>query len=483
MLRRTCFGLSCAVILSNPASMLCQEAGANPVRPVGAIRIRAESMNWFGNAPGSQYSFLGATARFGLEQRTSRFEWRVEFAAPLLLGLPDDAVLPAPQGLLGHGANYYLANGRATQAIGLFPKQVYLRVKSADQRWQGRLGRFETAEGAETAPRSGALATVKRTRLAQRLIGPFGFTHIGRSFDGADLHYGRGHTQVTALAAVPTAGVFDMDGWGRVPQIVLGYAAVTTAGPLGADNGEVRIFGLYYRDGREVARTDNRPLAVRQGDLEPVSVGTIGGHYLQAVLTGIGRFDLTAWGALQFGQWGQQDHRAAAGTIELGWQPAMLETIRPWLRAGYFRSSGDRDAADATHQTFFQVLPTPRVYARFPFYNLMNLEDASVSLLLRPGTRTTLRADLRGLKLAEPADGWYIGGGAFDRDGFGYASRPSNGSRALATLLDLSADVQINRRWTVAGYASHALAGQVIRSIYPSRANGRYGYLELEYRW
>ncbi len=113
----------------------------------------------------------------------------------------------------------------------------------------------------------------------------------------------------------------------------------------------------------------------------------------------------------------------------------------------------------------------------------MNLEDISASLILRPGRRTTLRSDFCWLRLSDRQDGWYAGGGAFARDDFGYAIRPANGGRTLATMVDLSADVQVARRWTVAAYGSHVAAGPVIENIYPAGPGGWFGYLELEYRW
>jgi hypothetical protein len=38
---------------------------------------------------------------------------------------------------------------------------------------------------------------------------------------------------------------------------------------------------------------------------------------------------------------------------------------------------------DKTHGSFFQILPTPRPYARFPFYNMMNNEDFYGTVVLR----------------------------------------------------------------------------------------------------
>ena len=469
--------VAAAVLLVAPGALAAQ-----PITPVVTVRVRGEAMNWFGDAPGGAYSFLGAIVRLGLEQQGRRFGWHLEFAAPILLGLPADAIDPAPRGLLGLGANYYKANDNSTSAASLFLKEGYLRARTPDRHWQGRLGRFEFTEGAEVMPANPALAAVKRSRIAQRLIGPFGFSHVGRSFDGLDLEFNQGKTNLRLVAGFPTTGVFRTNGWGHLSGVVVGYGALTAPGPFGAEWGEFRLFGMYYRDGRKLLKTDNRPLADRQTDQDPIAVGTFGAHYLQSVSTRAGPVDLLAWSALQFGEWGRLDHRALAGTVEFGWQPDLAPGVRPWVRVGYFRSSGDRNPEDGTHQTFFQILPTPRVYARFPFFNLMNLEDLSASLTLRPGTRTTFRADVRKLRLSNRADGWYVGGGAFAKDDFGYAMRPSNQLQNLATLLDLSLDVRVAPRWTVAGYGAHAKAGPVIETIYPAQPGGWYGYLEVEYR-
>lgn len=49
-----------------------QEKGPGAITPLASLRIRSETMNWFGDAPGGQYTFFGATARLGLEQQLLR---------------------------------------------------------------------------------------------------------------------------------------------------------------------------------------------------------------------------------------------------------------------------------------------------------------------------------------------------------------------------------------------------------------------------
>jgi hypothetical protein len=448
-----------------------------------SLRTRAESWDWFDAGEQGEYAFLGTLARVGLGQERSGWGWRAEVAAPVLLGLPGDAVLPAPGGQLGLGAAYHAANGGAENAAGLFLKQAWLRVGAApgSEGHRLRLGRMEFVDGTETAPRDPTAAAVKRDRVAHRVLGSFGWSHAQRSFDGAHYAWGRGATNLTVLAAEPTEGVFRVDGWSPL-EVGVGYAALTRSFGRAGGAGEWRAFGLYYRDARDAVATDNRPLAARRADDADVGVGTLGAHYLHVFRTGAGEVDLLLWGAGQAGDWESLPHRAGAAAVEAGIQPPGLPALRPWIRAGWFRSTGDSDPADRRHETFFSVLPTPRVYARFPFFNQMNTQDVFASLTLRPGRRLTLRGDVHALRLGEGADLWYSGGGAFEEESFGYAGRPGSGERGLATLFDLSAELRLHPRLSVNGYVGWARRGEVVERTYPGGGNGRLAYLEAELR-
>jgi hypothetical protein len=230
-------------------------------------------------------------------------------------------------------------------------------------------------------------------------------------------------------------------------------------------------------------KTDSRPAPIRSSDLAGLRSGTYGGHVLHAVETSAGTIDALVWAVAQTGRWGAISHRAAAYAAGGGWQPNVLPRLRPWIRAGFFHGSGDADPGDGKHATFFQILPTPRPYARFPFYNLMNNEDVFGSLAVRPSKQLTLRTDVHGLRLTNRNDLWYQGGGAFQPWTFGYVGRPSNGNRGLATLYDVSADWEIASRVVLGGYFGRAIGHSVIRSIYPNGKNANLGYVELGYRF
>ena len=112
--------------------------------------------------------------------------------------------------------------------------------------------------------------------------------------------------------------------------------------------------------------------------------------------------------------------------------------VPPWLRAGYDHASGDDDPNDGEHRTFFQVLPTARIYSQFPFYNLMNDEDLFVQILATPWSRVNVRADYHWLRLTESHDLWYSGGGATNAHVFGFSGIPAGGNRDLAHVVDMA---------------------------------------------
>jgi len=475
----------CAVPLTAVAQTNPSTATASASTPIkigsvtvsGSIRGRLESWDWFEtSAAKNEYNFGAATLRLSLSQQHEKVEWQIEGAAPLLLNLPTNAIAPAPQGQLGLGASYFAANGNRDASV--FLKQAFVRFKGKANSL--KLGRFEFSEGAETMPTDGALATIKREHISQRLIGPFGFTHIGRSFDGAQYVYNTKQHNFTFLAARPTEGVFQLRGWNELDADLF-YGAYTK--PLKTKNSEsdLRAFVMHYHDGRRVLKTDNRSLALRTADLEKIRVTTFGGHYIAVVKAGAGKADVLLWGAGQVGDWGRLNHRAGAVAAEAGYQ--FNAKIKPWLRGGYFRSTGDGDPNDATHGTFFQMLPTPRIYARFPFFNLMNNEDAFVQLRLKPHAKLNLRTDLRHLRLSNKNDLWFVGGGAFQQQTFGFIGRTSNGKQSLGTMVDVSADWTVTPTTTFTVYWAGVRGGEVASSIYPGGANARLGYLELTKRF
>jgi hypothetical protein len=444
----------------------------------GSLRVRLYDWDWFQPTTGNNsYVYSGNLFRIGFSQRHDSWDWNAEFAVPFLLGMPVNATGSGPnQGALGLGANYASANPGTRNTAMLFPKQLFVRLNGLGGRKNHSLqiGRFEFIDGGEAAPKSPTLAALKRDRIAQRLIGNFGFSDVGRSFDGIHYAYSTPRDNVTFVAAVPTRGVFQVDGWGW-NRIGLGYASYTHQWGSGRHAADTRVFFIEYDDFRYILKTDTRPLAVRRADLANIRIDTFGGHSVHSY----GPFDFLLWGAVQTGRWGVQSQRAGAVDVEAGYQPRVAARLHPWLRGGFTYGSGDGNPNDSRHETFFQILPTPRPYARFPFFNMMNTEDRFGILILRPHAKVTISTEFHALRLSNAADFWYAGGGAFQPWTFGYTGRSTTGRRSLGNLYDTAVDYRVTRRLTLSAYLGYTQGLAAMEQIYPNGKDGKFGYLEF----
>ena len=446
-------------------------------------RTRAEGWYWFQGATGnSDYGLWDSLLRIGIGQTGDHFDWFLEGEQPSILGLPNDAVVAAPQGQLGLGGSYYAANNNHTNVANGFVKQAFVNFKHLGPAGL-KLGRFEYFDGLEVTPKDPLLATVIQTRIASRLISNFAFTAVQRSFDGVQLSANSGQNNFTFFGARPTQGVFQVKGMDEL-DVDTYYGAYTRGVTAAQSAGELRVFALGYIDHRTtVLKTDNRPSAVRATDFGKIEIATWGADYAHVFnTTNSGKFDFLLWGAVQTGSWGNLAQHAGAFVGEAGWQPP-VKVLKPWVSAGYSYGSGDGNPNDSRHGTFFQVLPTPRQYARFPFYNMMNNEDLYGSLNLRPISKLGLRSEVHTLRLANAADLWYSGGGAFQPKTFGYTGRPSNGNRGLANVWDISADYQIIQSFSATLYYGHAWGKGVISAIYPKDADGQLIFLETNFHF
>ncbi len=447
-------------------------------------RARVEAVDWFrpdsSVAPGDpeQYVFFGNQLRVGAKLTLPAVQLVLEIQDTRLSSLPNDATVAAPIGALGPGGTYFANTSSQNQG------ETVVKLGHATFRRSGLAvsgGGFEYADGLATIPSDRTLAWVKRTRIAERLIGPFGYTMVTRSFDGARIAYDRPTWNVTAIGVVPTRGGFEVSANRDLPDITVAGLALsskaTAERPLDA-----RVFYLHYRDERDDAvKADNRTLAERQADDDPIDIHTIGSHVIAAAERGPGVLDGLLWSVVQAGEWGEQDHLAWACALEAGYQLSRVPW-RPWLRAGYAESSGDDDPLDGDHNTFFQLLPTARAYAQLPFYNAMNSRAHFAQLLLHPRETLTLRIDYHHLNLNERDNLWYSGGGATNEQVFGFSGIPSGGSTDLAQLVDVSASVTLTTYLSVYAYYGHAFGDRAVKSSFAG-SDANYGYVDMVFRW
>ncbi len=482
------FGL----MVSGTALMAQKEADKKKATPApppksgwqmfGSWRVRSEIWNWFRTDKArNDYNFEASMLRYGAMRQTSREETLLELEQTSFLGLPTGSTAPAPQGQLGTGSSYRVANG--TQVASLFVRQGYVKLKNfAGTGDAVKLGRYEFSDGMELPSSNPSLALLKRDRIGQRLIGPFGFTHVGRSLDGVQITSDHPHENTTFLWAFPTRGSFSLRGMDTLTGIQLAYLSRTANHQSEHLSTEGRLFTAFYDDSRKgVTMTDNRPAATRAADTRGVHIGTLGGHTLGVYTLGGGKLDTLLWGAAQFGEWGSLQQGAYAYSAEIGYQPDKM-AWKPWFRAGYYYASGDGDATNGKHGAFFPMIPTPRPYARLPFYSLTNLKDLFAEVVLRPTSKLTLRSDVHQLGLANGHDLWYSGGGAYDNSAFGYTGRPSGGNTGLGTLYDVSLDYQARKNLTVTLYLGYAHGGDVIKNTYQG-SDATLGYAEFTLRF
>ena len=473
--------LAAAVVLAVPGAV-AQSASPDKssIRVFVYDRTRMDAWQWFAAPPfESSYAYVQALQRLGMTQHLHRWDWELELSQPTVLNSPDNAVSSSTaQGQLGLGGIYYASNGNNSYPVAAFFKQGFARFDGEDKNI--RFGRFEFFDGEETKPKNSALAWLQANRVSNRLISNFGFTNAQRSLDGLDGQLQLGSWNVTAMAARGDQGVFNMNG---NPELNVDVQYLALTHPDAHDHVLWRAFGIGYHDGRTgITKTDNRPLPVRSAEHTNIRIGTYGGNLTAVVPAGTGQFDFLFWGALQNGRWGTQTQRAGAAAVEGGYRFGK-RAAAPWLRGGWFRSTGDDNTADGTHNTFFQLLPTPRLYARLPFYNLMNSTDDFVQVIDKPVKRVAIRSDLHWLQLTSGRDLWYAGGGAFDNKVFGFSAHPGNGHTSLASVPDISADWQTTKYVNIDFYYAYAQGKSVVAAIYPSDRNMQFGYVEFVYHW
>lgn len=477
-----------APVVTAPAAT----AAAPPVAPAvdklkftAAWRSRYEVWDFFAPSGGAgsnnTYDFYGTDLRASATWTDKFFEAMVEGQAVGLVDLPSNAVGTAAEGPLGLGAVYRANNGDQGDDGDIFLRQAWLKVKNFGiDGLTLKGGRQSFAEGKEVAAADPTLAWLQNMRIAERLIGPFDFTYPGRSFDSALGAWTKGALNLTGFYGKPTQGGFALDAMEEIDDIDVLYAALNFTQPERSKNSAARLFYLFYSDDRPLAQVDNRPLPARQADTADTAIHTLGAHALHVLPTSRGPVDVLGWFAWQTGQWGTLDQSSWALAVETGFQPSSLPW-KPWFRLGYNASSGDDDPNDGDHGTFFQVMPTPRLYSLSTLYNLMNNQDAFAQVVLRPRPGLVWRTDLHIVRLMEDDDLWYFGGGATrdeEQAGYGYGGRPSGGKTGLMEVLETQVSYTWNDYVATTFYYGHGFGNDVVEADFRGD-NVDYAFFEV----
>ncbi|MBP7778239.1 MAG: alginate export family protein [Acidobacteria bacterium] len=439
---------------------------------------RAESWRYFEPRPGGgdpDYAYLGDRLRVDVRGHWAKVDLTLAVQHVGFIGLPEGAAGPGPLGL---GPLYFDQGGRRSNSSQVYLRFANLRFPAVVNGVDLQVGRMGYTSGAEAPSGVPKIETVKRQRLDARIVGEFEWSIYQRVFDGVRVDVTQPKWRATGVALMPTQGGFARQANTTMRDVVVAGATLSSrpaAGP--GRHTQVQGFGWQYRDRRSVTqRPDNSGRQAPAG--VAIDVTTAGAVVLGAYPAGAGEADLFAWGVAQTGDWYGDDHRAFALALEGGYQWTAAPW-RPWLRAGLFHASGDRDPADDSHGTFFPMLPTVRRFSQTTAYSTMNLRDLFAQVQARPRAALGLRLDLRRIDLASAADLWYAGSGATLARGttFGYAGRRSNGSTRLGTAIEASADYAVAPRLSVNGFLGHLRGGPVVTGTFGGR-DLWFAYLE-----
>jgi hypothetical protein len=377
--------------------------------------------------------------------------------------LPDDAVFSA-------GRNYYLASAGDTE-----PETADLLELSVTFTKPGLrivAGRQAFGEGFETGTGLDRLDVVKRTRLAERLVGNWEWVNVARRFDGATLTVDRTDWNLSGFAhRVLSGGVNYATPLEQLDTVdVYGATWTCKRGSL-LERTELRVFDVGYRDGRDTVA------AAAGGSLSLQTFGF-------SILGGNEAHDWLLWAAAQRGSWGSADQRAWAAVAEYGyqWQAA---TARPWLRLGAALSSGDPDGPSGGRETFFNVVPTNhKWYGAMDYVAFSNLTTVYGHLLVFPVPRLQLELGVHHFRLTEENDAWVLGSGPFDNAALGYQRRSNtSGSDRLGNEVDLVATYGVTKVVSVEVGGGRFLGDAVAEASLPDNADGSWLYAQLVWKF
>jgi hypothetical protein len=451
----------------------------------GEFLLRHEDWNWFGDV-NDAYTFQFLRARMNVKAKWEHFSVFVQPQYVAINDLPDDATLPAPGGPSGMGGLYYVHNREKNPDSLGFHQAWFEFAPLADYQTSIKAGRLTYASGMEHInPGDGMkFNTLKGMRLGDRMISSFEWSAFARSFDGAQIHSTLpGKIELTASWMFPTQGGWEKDFNESMDDVRLAALAITLPKDVYTPGTEWGLFAYNYRDERSCSqRIDNTGITKACG--ADIDVTVAGLHALGIQKLGDGQLDYLFWGAWQWGDWYELDHRAYAVALEAGYQWTALP-LKPWMRIGWFMGSGDDNPADGDHGTFFQMAPGTRKYQLFPYYDLQNIEYAFAQLLLFPRKDLKVRLDYSVNWLAESTDRWYMGTGPTQNEGdiFGYLARPSNGNDALSQEASLMLMYDLNEHLSFNLFYSHVWADDVIDGIYSGSTEADYFSLETTFKF
>jgi hypothetical protein len=302
-----------------------------------------------------------------------------------------------------------------------------------------------------------------------RLVGNFGWSNIGRSFDGLRLNY--------------SPGVFRMDGWATVTRQ---YDNAATADPdfTRPSRDSQQFYGIYTSVKAKTLTMEPYAMYLRDtgNEDELDSTGALispitapaarGQDRVTAGLRVDGKaasesVDFTGEGAYQTGTMDargttpKSDLSAYAFAVKAGY--TLPVTFKPRIGIEYDRASGDDDPTDDQFKTFENLFPTNHIhYGTMDYVGWRNMQDLRFSLGIKPTKTTGLSLDYHMFHLVEETDNWYAASGKI------FKTTPSgNTETGLGQELDLAAYAMIKEKLRLEAGYGRFFPGDYVEANFP----------------
>lgn len=309
--------------------------------------------------------------------------------------------------------------------------QGYLEVKPTP-RVSVKLGRQELAYGAE------------------RLVGAFGWSNIGRSFDGARAQYATDGFSLAGFGVRVSSNTFAASRAGSVL-----YGLYGTASP--------RKKSAY--DGYLLAFDDDLESAGEAGGTGGTRVRALGARAKDA----FGRFDYSVEAVIERGEIGGDDLSAHAAAAQVGVSWGEKTTLRGF--AGYDFATGDENPADGEREEFFNFFPTNHpFYGYIDYEGWRNLRSPHAGVSVSHG-RHFAQAKAHRFLLEEEQGPWKNAGGAV----FGFDPSGGSGS-SVGTEIDLTYRFRWREKLSIEAGASRFEPGRFARRT-RGEDESTWGYL------
>jgi len=317
----------------------------------------------------------------------------------------------------------------------------------------------------------------------QRLVGAFGWSNNGRSFDAGKVMYRSDKVDVDVVSSKVrdsnvTSAKSDND-----KDFYIVYGTIKTI-----PNNSLDLYAMLLRDGSSAAILANNTGTVTANETQRLYTY---GARLKGAVAGI---DYTAEYALQRGEINtaatNYDVDADAYALRLGYTiPGGPMGLR--LGAEYAYASGDDNSADKKIETFSNLFPTNHGhYGDADQQGWRNMKAWNVNASIKPNAKTSVKLSYWDFKLAEDNDGWYSAG-QWNGTTTGIRSGTcvdANGSQcddSVGQELDLSVKYKYNSAVTLMAGVSRFFAGDRIEDYWQGTGGGGASAdtEDLDYAW